>query len=166
MKLMYYMRVSKSFSSLVKLINAVLSTVGPFTVFLVMWMIALCMLYKVSGFTLTVGSSDYPNININFALFIQNFRNSLANIAPPQNDYWFPPELNKTKALLDAKNDIVDQNWIQFLMNSWGWILFMTSEHQHAGENWLPIPASAGHTGNRPPACLVPLQGGRKSFVS
>lgn len=79
-KLMFFMRVSENFSSLVKLINNVISQVGPFTVFFLMWLGTVCMMYKISGITLIEGNSDYYNISPIFGLFLQNFRNSIGDI--------------------------------------------------------------------------------------
>jgi hypothetical protein len=69
-KLMFFMRVSETFSSLVKLINNVMAQVGPFTIFFMMWLITLCLMYRISGITLVEGSEDYPQVNTYFALLM------------------------------------------------------------------------------------------------
>jgi hypothetical protein len=48
-KLMFFMRVNEDFSNLVELVSSVFSQIGPFTVFLAMWMIVNSLLYNISG---------------------------------------------------------------------------------------------------------------------
>lgn len=79
-KLMFFMRVSENFSSLVKLVNNVMAQVGPFTVFFLMWLSCVCVMYQISGITLIDGNSDYYDVSAIFGLFMQNFRNSIGDI--------------------------------------------------------------------------------------
>jgi predicted membrane protein len=125
-KLMFFMRVSENFSSLVKLINNVIAQVGPFTIFFTMWMITMCLLFRVSGITLIEGSDDYPEVNGYFALFMQNFRNSIGDISTPQHSYWFPTTIKGLSKGAQALE--TDATSVQTIMAYWGWVLFLFNE--------------------------------------
>ena len=125
-KLMFFMRVSENFSSLVKLINNVIAQVGPFTIFFTMWMITMCLLFRVSGITLIEGSNDYPEVNTYFALFMQNFRNSIGDITTPQHSYWFPTTIEGISDSAKALHD--HTTYTQIIMAYWGWALFLFNE--------------------------------------
>lgn len=52
LQLLFFLRVSENFSNLVKLIRTVFSRIVPFTMFLLIWMLLNCLLYKIGGYTL------------------------------------------------------------------------------------------------------------------
>ena len=89
-KLMFFMRVSENFSSMVKLMSNIMTQVIHFTLFVGMWMITLILMFRLSSISLVEGSLDYAEINSIFALFIQIFRNSLGDIRTPRYGFWFP----------------------------------------------------------------------------
>lgn len=124
---MFFMRVSQNFSSLVKLIKEVLLQVGPFTIFFVIWMGLMSLIFKVTGITLTEGSSDYPNVENNFAEFIQNFRNSIGDITTPQHSFWFPAAIDGLKGPVKtyASGQV---SGLSMSMAYWGWALFLFHE--------------------------------------
>jgi hypothetical protein len=61
LKIMFFLRVSESFANLVKLMADVVTQIGPFTIFLVMWLITVSLMYAVSGID-PLSSGDYDNI--------------------------------------------------------------------------------------------------------
>lgn len=48
-QMMFFMRVSESFASLVELVASVISKVKAFTLFFVMWSITMCLLFDSAG---------------------------------------------------------------------------------------------------------------------
>jgi hypothetical protein len=118
-KLMFFMRVSENFSNLVQLITTVLFQIGPFIVFLIMWMIVNSLLYNISGVEIyDINDNDYHELHESLALFFQNFRNSVGDISTPTYDYWINAEvLNQG-----------DLTWTQFLVVGWAWALFLLNE--------------------------------------
>ena len=93
-KLMFFMRVSDNFASLVKLVGDVLSKVGPFMVFFMMWLITLSLLYKIAG--IEIENEDYKRLDKATSLMIQNFRNAIGDINAPSADIWFSDETATT----------------------------------------------------------------------
>lgn len=104
-KMMFFMRVKDEFSILVQLIKIVLSQIGSFSIFLLMWMIVQTILYRVSGINVvamndkTGLAEDYPKVSQMIALSLQIFRNSLGDINTPSYDYWIeiPTEPGRTR---------------------------------------------------------------------
>ena len=109
-QIMFFMRVSDSFASLVKLVGSVIGKVRAFTLFFVMWSITVCLLFDSAG--IKIVSEDYTGIVSAFALFIQNFRNSIGDINPPSADYWTGD---------NGETGLVG-------MAYWGWCLFLLQE--------------------------------------
>lgn len=64
----------------------------PFTVFLLLWVLTMSLIYMVTGITL--GEDDYPQVDRYTALLIQNFRNGIGDISPPKYGIWFPQEFS------------------------------------------------------------------------
>ena len=60
-KLMFFMRVSDNFASLVKLVGDVLAKVIPFVLFFMMWLITLTLLYKFAG--INIENEDYKRLD-------------------------------------------------------------------------------------------------------
>ena len=80
------MRVFDSFASLVKLVGSVIGKVREFTLFFVMWSTTMCLLFDSAG--IKIVNEDYTGIVTAFALFLQNFRNTLGDINPPSAERW------------------------------------------------------------------------------
>ena len=112
-KLMFFMRVSDNFASLVKLVGDVLGKVGPFIVFFIMWLITLSLLYKVAG--INIENEDYKRLDKASSLVIQNFRNAIGDINAPSADDWFSDD-----------DDTISEG--QRTMLYWGWLLFLFNE--------------------------------------
>ena len=112
-KLMFFMRVSDNFASLVKLVGNVLRKVPPFTLFFFMWLVTLCLMFSCAG--VSIVSEDYSHIYGAVAFFIQNFRNSIGDINAPSVDIW------KGKKSDDSSPELVGFAY-------WGWLLFVINE--------------------------------------
>ena len=109
-QIMFFMRVSESFASLVKLVATVIGKVQAFTLFFVMWSTTICLLFDCAG--IKIVSEDYSGIVTAYAFFIQNFRNSIGDINPPSADKWTGE---------NVETEVVG-------MAYWGWCLFILQE--------------------------------------
>ena len=65
------------------LIKVCLKDIIPFSIYLIIWIIAMTLFYKVLG--IDVDSSSYPGLSgSDWTIFLQVFENSIGNIASPE----------------------------------------------------------------------------------
>ena len=57
-----------------------------FTIFFICWIIFFSMFYHISGVTFEDG--DYPHIGPVVVTFLQSYRNSIGDLAPPKYPLW------------------------------------------------------------------------------
>ena len=59
----------------------------PFNVFLIIWLLFFCVLYKVLGSQET-SAETYVGVNPVFGYFFYNFQISVGNVSNPTFEYW------------------------------------------------------------------------------
>ena len=86
LKVMFYLRVSDDFGRLVKLLADSIYDMTVFFIFMILMIEISSVLFTVVG--AEFDTEEYPNLPFQLAYFIQVFRNSIGDIAPPGYEKW------------------------------------------------------------------------------
>ena len=115
-KVMFYMRVSKYFSKLVRLVFEVVPHVMPFTLYCLLVLLCSALIYRTSGVEIVEDYSSYPHLHKFVALCIQTIRNGIGDLSPPTYEIWFQ-EYEKGQPKSSSQIIIIIIAWALWLGN-------------------------------------------------
>ena len=81
------MRVNTEYGMLSSLVFATIRDTTPFNIFMIVWILYFCVLFKVMG-SMNSAAQGYTGVAPIFGYFFYNFNNAIANPAVPTFSIW------------------------------------------------------------------------------
>lgn len=112
-KMLFFLRVYKSFGMLVQLIISVIWDIKNFIFFFVCWLILFSLLYRIAG--IKISETDYKNVSSYLAYIIVIFRNSIGDEQVPDTAFWSTQKRMEFPLLNKA---VIGYSWFLWMLNA------------------------------------------------